>query len=98
MNHHLRMFVSFTALSLLACSPEVDSPTTEPIVAAVFDPSARTIPTPNDLLFAGGEGKLNVPDADDASDAQKEFNAYLRTLSGFPTASTAQTSFSAPID
>jgi hypothetical protein len=57
------------------------------------------LPSPNDLAFVGGDGvHLNVPDEPGQSPAQLAFNAYLRTLTGFPPSSTAITSFSAPLD
>ncbi|MDB4965124.1 MAG: Lipase-like protein [Myxococcales bacterium] len=89
------------AVLLAGCEPEVKTPNTTPVVVALFDPlgSPPVVPTPNDLAFTGGDGvHLNVPDAPDASPAQKAFNAYLRTLAGFPSSSTATASFSKPLD
>src|SRR3954468_23079015 len=83
------------------CEPPVASPVTTPVTVALFDPLATppVVPTPNDLAFTGGDGMhLNVPDLPTDSPAQRRFNAYLNTLNGFPTASNASASFTAPID
>ena len=39
-----------------------------------------------------------MPDQPGDSEAQKAFNAYLRTLTGFPASSAATASFSGPVD
>src|SRR5262249_3215014 len=68
---------------------------------ARFDPLAMppVVPTPNDLAFIGGDGThLNIPDLPTDSAAQRNFNAFLRTLTGFPSSSTALTSLTAPIE
>jgi hypothetical protein len=41
---------------------------------------------------------LNIPDLPTDSPAQRNLNAYLRTLPGFPTTSTASARFSAALD
>ena len=86
----------------LACEPPVSTPPAPPPVAvALFDPLATpaVVPTPNDLAFTGGDGvHLNPPDVPGESAAQASLNQYLRMLDGFPTSSTAMTTFSAPLD
>jgi hypothetical protein len=69
-------------------------------VTAEFDPNATppVVPTPTDLALRGGGGTLNIPDLPTDSPAQRSLNAYLRTLNGFPTSSTASARFSAPLD
>src|SRR5262249_50805978 len=70
-------------------------------IVANFDPLAAVpvIPLPNDLAFTGGDGvHLNVPDGPMDSDAQKEFNTYLRTLDGFPSSTPGTATFSAALD
>src|SRR5207237_3480750 len=63
---------------------------------AQFDPQATppVIPLPNDLVRDPATGLLAIPDLPGASDAQKEFNAYLRTLDGFPPSTPVTASFS----
>lgn len=88
-------------LLIAACQPPVEEPRPpEPVVTAAFDPTASppVVPTPNDLALRGGGGTLNVPDLPTDSAAQRRLNAFLRTLDGFPAASTASARFSAPLD
>jgi len=56
---------------------------------AVFDPTTSQVPTPTDLIRDPTTGLLAVPSAPTASDAEKEFNAYLSTLNGYPTSTSA---------
>ena len=96
----LSRFAVLAAL-LAGCEPPVATPQSSPVVVAQFDPlaSPAVVPTPNDLAFTGGDGvHLNVPDGPNDSPAQRAFNAYLRTLTGFPSTSPAGATFSAPLD
>src|SRR5205823_1135323 len=52
------------------------------------------LPLPNDLARDPKTGLLAIPDAPGASEAQKEFNAYLRTLDGFPASTPVIATFS----
>jgi len=97
--HTRRLFTA--ALILSGCKPDVTAPPNPPTVSALFDPAASppVVPTPNDLAFRGGDGiHLNVPDFVTDSAAQRDFNAYLRTLDGFPTVSSLSAAFSGPLD
>src|SRR4051812_10929322 len=90
------------AVGDLACEPHV-APPPGPVTGAtaLYDPLATppVVPTPNDLAFIGGDGvHLNVRDQPTDSAAQRAFNAYLRTLTGFPAPPPATTHFSSPID
>jgi hypothetical protein len=91
-----------TLIGLLAagCEPKVDPPPSANAVVARFDPlgTPPVVPTPNDLALQGGNGFLNVADQPTDSAAQKAFNAYLRTLTGFPASSAAAASFSGKLD
>ena len=94
--------VGVVAVGVAACEPHV-APPPGPVggSTALFDPLATppVVPTPNDLAFLGGDGvHLNVADQPTDSAAQRAFNAYLRTLTGFPAASTASANFSTAID
>lgn len=84
----------------VSCTP--DLPRDEPgnYVVAIFDPSAEVpvVPTPSDLAVNAETGLLEITDAPNASLAEQEFNAYLRTLDGFPVEATATAPFSAAID
>lgn len=90
------------ALALLAasCTPEIASDPVPQRVIALYEPAAATpvLPLPNDLALDAATGQLAVPDGERDSAAQKEFNAYLRSLDGFPTTATPTLSFSGPLD
>lgn len=98
----MRLLAALAALAALGCEPDVKPPPAPvPHVTAEFDPLASPpqLPTPNDLAFTGGDGThLNVPDQPGDSPAQRAFNHYLNTLTGFPPSSTAQANFTGPID
>ncbi len=72
----------------------------EATVIAEFDPAAVVplVPKPNDMAIDRVTGLIDLEDAADASPVEKELNAYLRTLDGFPISSEATTVFSAPIN
>jgi hypothetical protein len=97
-----RAVAAFAAAAAISCEPTVHPP--PPPVGgstALFEPLATppVVPTPNDLAFVGGDGMhLNVQDQPGDSEAQRAFNAYLRTLTGFPAASTAAAGFTMPLD
>ncbi len=101
----MRSFV-VAALALAVapgCEPKVNPPPAalSGAVTALFDPLAAppVVPSPNDLAFIGGDGThLNIPDQPTDSPAQMAFNAYLRSLTGFPSSSTASTRFSGALD
>ncbi len=92
-------------VALCGCAEDVPTYTAPAgLVQAVFDPSyvdpvtrkpAPKVPTPTDLIKDPLTGLLAIPaTAATAPAAQKEFDAYLRTLDGFPTGSTAEVRFS----
>ena len=79
-----------------ACTPEIPRDATPQRVVALFDPAAAVpvVPLPNDLAVDPATALLKIPDAPNATGAQREFNAWLRTLDGFPTAAPLTVSFS----
>ena len=83
-----------------ACAPEIPRDEVPRRVIALFDPAAVTpvVPLPNDLAFDPATGLLLIPDAASASLAQKEFNAWLRTLDGFPISARPSLTFSGRLD
>jgi hypothetical protein len=100
----MRFTITYYLVLLAAgsgCGPNVVAPTTTATVTAQFDPLAAppVVPTPNDLAFTGGDGvHLNIPDQPGQSPAQLAFNAYLRSLTGFPPGSTVGATFSGALD
>lgn len=83
----------------LACGWQPPPPPPATVIAE-FDPGATepVVPKPNDMAIDRKTGLIDVDDAVDATAVEKELNAYLRTLDGFPVTSEATTTFSAPID
>jgi dienelactone hydrolase len=81
-------------LALWACAEDITMmPVEKGRVTAEFDPSKSQVPTPTDLIKNPLTGMLMVPDGSSDSAAQKGFNAYLRSLDGYPTGSTAEAKF-----
>jgi hypothetical protein len=87
----------------------VDIPEPQPApggVLAIFDPVGDeekkipiVIPIPTDLVKDPATGLLAaIPDRETDSKGQKAFNAYLRTLNGYPTSATAEVKFSGKLD
>lgn len=62
----------------------------------VYDPTASTIPFPNDLVKIGDT--LMLPLAEDASPAEKELIGWMKTLDGFSHVQHGYVDFTAPID
>src|SRR4051812_28579460 len=92
--------VAVTALCA-GCDPDIPRSEAPPHrIVAQFDPSAivPVVPKPNDLAINPDSHLVEVPDEPGATDADKAFNEYLRTLDGFPTAATATVTFSEPLD
>lgn len=88
-------------LALGACAEDVEiTPAPKGLVEAVFDPSAvpAQVPTPTDAIRNPFTSLLDVPDNAGASAAELEFNAFLRTLDGYPTGSTVTANFKGSID
>jgi hypothetical protein len=92
--------LGLVAVLLAGCTPDIANDPVISRVIAVYDPAAATpvLPLPNDLALDAATGLLSVPDGDRDSPAQKEFNAYLRGLDGFPTSATPSLTFSGPLD
>lgn len=93
------LFVLFACCFLTGCSkPKV--PPAQGGTQARFDPfgSPPSLPTPTDLIRNLKTGLLQVPSDSKASSAQKEFNAYLNTLNGYPATAVPEVRFNGTID
>lgn len=90
------------ALACLGCSDlELHAP--DKLVHARFDPDARVIPMPSDVLRDATAGHLALPDKTPAelaklTDAEREFYAYLDTLDGWSSLMSATVDFTGAID
>lgn len=86
MHRHALALVSF---SLLACSAyEPDDPPA--VIHARFDPDAKVIPMPTDVLRDDAVGRLDLPIDDTLTAAETELYTYLNTLDGWSSASAAK--------
>ncbi len=83
----------------LGCT-KLKAPPAPTAIVAVFNPLASppAIPLPNDLALSADGTHLQVPSSSTDSPAQKDFDAYLSSLDGFPSDSTVSFSFSSAID
>lgn len=70
------------------------------VVVAELDPSLPVpkLPLPNDLARDPDTGLIDVVDPADANDAELAFNAWLRSLDGFPVTSPITIPFSAALE
>lgn len=69
------------------------------IIHARFDPDAKAIPMPTDILRDDDAGRLDLPvDDDDLTAAEREFYTFMNTLDGWSSAMPATVEFTAPID
>src|SRR5690349_17201506 len=84
-------------LALVGCSGSSLDPAPA-IIHARFDPDAKVIPMPTDVLRDDVFGRLDVPIDDDATPAEREFFEFLNTLDGWSTAMQATVEFTGPID
>jgi hypothetical protein len=96
----MRLRVVACLLLFAGCAPDIPQNPKPQVVVAQFDPLAvpPVLPLPNDLAKDPNTGLLAIPDNPGASPAQKEFNAYLRTLDGFPTSTPVTATFSDAVD
>jgi dienelactone hydrolase len=69
------------------------------IIHARFDPDAKVVPMPTDVLRDAVTQRLDLPvDDADLSDAEREFYTFLETLDGWSTAMSATVEFTGPIN
>src|SRR5881409_751608 len=93
------LLVSCMCLPALgACSQFTPDPP-PPIIHARFDPDAKVVPMPTDVLRDAATKHLDLPvDDADLSDAEREFYTFLETLDGWSTAMAATVEFTGPIN
>jgi dienelactone hydrolase len=86
----------WTVLALLGCGLDQSPPAK--LIHARFDPDAKKIPMPTDVLRDSQAGKLNLPIDDTLTDAEKEFFGFLNTLDGWSSTMTANVEFTGKIN
>jgi hypothetical protein len=97
---HRRSWLVALAGLFFACDPVIPFTPQTPVVTALFDPAQTppVLPTPNDLAINPATGLLAIPLSPDASAADQELVAYLNTLDGYPSDSTAMAQFDATLN
>jgi dienelactone hydrolase len=79
-----------------ACGAEPLRPPPE-VIHARFDPTAKVVPMPSDLLRDEQAGRLALPQDDPAlAPAVRELYAHLNTLEAWPATSTARVELTGP--
>src|SRR4029450_8104990 len=91
-----RIGLCLSLFASVGCSLAQDPP--PEVVLARFDPSARVLPMPNDMVRDSGTGLLSLPIDDTLSLAEKELRGWLNQQDGWPSTFTATVSFTAPVD
>ena len=86
------------ALLLGGGCAEIDLDPPPRVIHARFDPDAKVIPMPTNVLRDEVTGHLDVPLDGDITDAEREFYTYLNTLEGWSTTMAATVEFTAPVD
>lgn len=85
-------------LLLLASCADLDTTANPSVIHARFDPDARALPMPNNILRNAETGLLELPlDDETLSPAAREFYGFLNTLDGWSSASAATVEFTAPV-
>lgn len=79
------------------CLPDLDPPPDDGVGVAIYDPDTSTIPFPNDLATDILTGRVLL-DADDATDATKQFFNVINLLDGFFPNSQVFTTVSERLD
>jgi hypothetical protein len=89
---------AFSSLVVLVGCANLELDPKKEIVLARFDPDARVIPMPTDVLRDDAIGRLDLPTDDgDLTAAEREFYAFLNTLDGWSTTMSATVEFTGPI-
>ena len=91
--------LALASLVLAGCTDlGMDAP--PKLIHARFDPDARVIPMPTDVLRDAAAGHLNLADARSPSDspATTEFYDYLETMDGWSTLMSATVDFTGAIN
>ena len=93
------MLLSFALVSVSTSScSNISLDPAPPIIHARFDPDAKVIPMPTDVLRDDVAGRLDLPvDDDDLTPAEREFYGFLNTLDGWSSTMAATVEFTAPI-
>ena len=92
----MRLRAGLFSLLLAGCGLELDPP--PPVIHARFDPDAKVIPMPTDVLRDEDAGRLDLPIDDTLTGAELELYGWLNTMDGWSSASSAKVELTGPID
>src|SRR5262245_34263948 len=92
----MRYVAVFGLLGVLGCGLDRSPPLR--LIHARFDPDAKKIPMPTDVLRDARAARLNLPIDDTLTDAEKEFFGFLNTLDGWSSTMTASVELSGKLD
>jgi pimeloyl-ACP methyl ester carboxylesterase len=92
----MRLSFPFLLGALSACGLELDP--APAIIHARFDPDAKVIPMPTDVLRDDEAGHLDLPIDDTLTPAELELYGWLNTMDGWSSASTAKVELTGAID
>jgi pimeloyl-ACP methyl ester carboxylesterase len=81
---------------LSACGLDLDPPAK--VIHARFDPDAKVIPMPTDVLRDATAGHLDIPIDDKLTPAEKRLYTAMNQQDGWSSAMSATVSFDGPID
>ncbi|MCE9576453.1 MAG: alpha/beta hydrolase [Deltaproteobacteria bacterium] len=88
--------LSAACACLCACSLELDPPAK--VIHARFDPDAKVIPMPTDVLRDEVAGHLDIPIDEKTTPAEKSLYTAMNLQDGWSTASSATVEFDGPIN
>jgi hypothetical protein len=91
----MRALVAVTVL-VAGCGLDLDPP--PPIIHARFDPDAKVIPMPTDVLRDADAGHLDIPIDDTNTPAENELYTWMNTMDGWSSASSATVELTGAID
>ena len=87
MGHVRASLVSCMCLSVFSACSQFTPDEPPAVIHARFDPDAKVIPMPSDVLRDDEAGRLELPvDDDDLSAAERELYEYMNTLDGWSSA------------
>jgi hypothetical protein len=93
----MKAAIAVISLALVAgCGLELDPPSA--VIRARFDPDAKVIPMPSDVLRDDLAGRLELPIDDDLSAAERELYQWMNQLDGWSSASLATVELTGPVD
>jgi len=91
-----RWGVPLCALALFGCSLDLDEPGA--VIHARFDPEAKVIPMPSDILRDEVAGVLAIPIDDDLTTAERYLYQHLDQMDGWSSASAAVVEMDGVVD